>query len=42
MIPSIKIENVDLEIQEFNLPIDMDLVNDFTKDEEFEIFNLNI
>jgi len=41
MIPSIKIENIDLEIKEFNLPIDMNLVSDFTKDEEFEILNLN-
>jgi len=40
MIPSIKIENVDLQIKEFSLPIDMDLVSDFTKDEEFEILNL--
>ena len=36
MIPSIKIENVDLEIKEFSLPIDMDLVSDFTKDEDIE------
>ena len=42
MIPSIKIENVDLEIKEFNLPIDMDLVNDFTKDEDYEILNVDI
>jgi len=40
MIPSIKIENVDLKIKEFNLPIDMYLVSDFTKDEEFRILDL--
>ena len=42
MAPSIKIENVDLEIKEFNLPIDMDLVSDFTKDEDYEILNIDI
>ena len=42
MIPSIKIENVDLQIKEFNLPIDMDLVSDFTKDEDYEILNVDI
>ena len=36
----IQIENIDLEIKEFELPIDMDLVNDFTKNEDFEILNL--
>ena len=41
MTPSIKIENVDLEIKEFSLPIDMDLVSDFTKDEDYEILNVD-
>ena len=40
MAPSIKIENVDLEIKEFNLPIDMDLVNNFIKKNDKEILDL--
>jgi hypothetical protein len=40
MIPSIKIENVDLEIKEFNLPIEMNLISDFTKDKDFKILDL--
>jgi hypothetical protein len=37
MAPSIKIKNVDLEIKEFNLPIEMNLISDFTEDKDFEI-----
>ena len=40
MAPSIKIKNVDLEIKEFNLPIEMNLISDFTKDKDFEMLDL--